>query len=1041
MILAATSVMENIKSHFTLHHYAYMQRHLLLFTILIALLNQPSAQKVIIPATRWSVEDGLPTNNITAIYEDSKGYLWVGTTEGLVRYNGASFEQFKPKNDAPPQLAEPYIIDIYEDCEANLWVLTKASGLYKVTLNRPDSGFSLIIPSKLFPKLINRSLTTPILHAQGTEAIIGYDDTIRIFKQGNERSTPWKSPCNHPIFFQNHPKIFKPIRYSCYQAIVVDVHKGILVISLKDGEIYYEVPQDILREIANTQGILRVNVLDNMFLVTRSNGNYWLFNWKECTLVSKGTLNLPDNIPLLKSGPLKDSGIIYTNLLSTFYYFNPLKNEWKNEKSSLYIRDSIYGLFKGMPESKRGGLYIISNYGLFKYNPHVDQLKLYKIDGPNNPYNSNSAIRSIIKTSNNQLYCLWDNTLYNYSEITNKFNSSLELENKTKNKSLPTLFLINGKIYIKQGALYSYNEITKKCSKINFIGSQAEFEYFEHSTINKHLIQNDSSIWFISTNGMLSNWNTQKQQLKVYKNNSNVQLKDKVVAFLEYDKEHMLIALLKGGLVLVKYVDPNTFKKLPYLQSLGIQDSLHLVTGVVKGHSGSIWVAVKGLGILHVSNVLNSNSHVTAYDVHSNLQNSNIKALQMDRNGNLWISTSTGVERFDTSNKLFKALHIPLVFPFNEFMDFSYCDSIGDIYFAGLSSFIQFNPINQNLNSSPPKIRLARWLINTEERPELLQSNNITLQSNERNISLYYHLLNLDKSSKYIFRYRITFNDKKPESWNYTDKQEIHLFNLSSGNYLVEYNAREVNGEWHSHDASLQFIIQEIWYKNIWVQLLGMMLIVSSIFLLYKNRLNQLRKLENLRNRISHDLHDDIGSTLASISIYSEVAKYNSQNERVDVLNKIGESSREMLENLNDIVWSINPKYDNTEDLINRIRNFGVQMLNPLNIEFELKTNLKNIHFSLDMEKRRNLFLIYKEALHNAVKYSKCTKVEVSILHFGGHMMMVISDNGIGFDEHQSKPVNGNGFQSMKQRAHTMNASLSIQSKPGYGTTISLKIP
>jgi len=1040
MILAATSLMENFLSHFTIHHYASIQRHLLLFTILISLLNQPSAQKVIIPATKWSVEDGLPTNNITALYEDSKGYLWVGTTEGLVRYNGASFEQFKPKNDAPPQLAEQYIIDIYEDGEANLWVLTKASGLYRVTLNRPDSGFSLIIPSKLFPKLITRSLTTPILYAQGTEAIIGYDDTIRIFKQCNELSTPWKSPCNHPIFFKSYPKIFKPIRYSYHKAILVDVHKGILVLSLKDGEIFYEVPQDILHEIANTEGILRVSILDNMFLITRSNGNYWQFNWKECTMVSKGKLILPDNTPLLKSGALKDSGIIYTNLLNTFYYFNPSKNIWKNEKTSLYIRDSIYGLFKGMPESKSGSLYIISNYGLFKYNPQVDQHKLYKIDGPNNPYNSNSAIRSIIKTSNNQLYCLWENTLHKYSEITNKFISLLDLENKSKNKSLPSLFLINGKIYIKHGALFIYNEITNKCSKINFINNKAEFEPFEHSTINKHLSQNDSSIWFISANGMLFNWHTHEQQLKVYKNNYYNQSKDKVVAFLEYDKEHMLIAFLKGGVVLAKYIDPDKIQKLPYHQLLGIQDSLHLVTGAVKGHSGSIWVAVKGLGILHVSDILNSNPHVTAYDIHSNLQNSNIKALQMDRNGNLWISTSTGVERFDTSNKLFKALHIPQVFPFNEFMDFSYSDSIGDIYFAGLSSFIQFNPLNQNLNSSPPTIRLARWLINAEERPELLQSNHITLQSNERNISLYYHLLNQDKTSKYIFRYRITFNDKQPGTWNYTDNQEIHLLNLSSGNYLVEYNAREANGEWHSHDASLQFLIQEIWYKSIWYQLFGMVLIVGSIFLLYKNRLNQLRKLENLRNRISHDLHDDIGSTLASISIYSEVAKYNSQNERVDVLNKIGESSREMLENLNEIVWSINPKYDNTEDLINRIRNFGAQMLNPMNIEFELKTNLKNIHFSLDMEKRRNLFLIYKEALHNAVKYSKCTKVEVSILHFGSNMMMVISDNGIGFDAHQSKPVNGNGLQSMKQRAHTMNANLSIQSKPGFGTSISLKI-
>jgi len=212
---------------------------------------------------------------------------------------------------------------------------------------------------------------------------------------------------------------------------------------------------------------------------------------------------------------------------------------------------------------------------------------------------------------------------------------------------------------------------------------------------------------------------------------------------------------------------------------------------------------------------------------------------------------------------------------------------------------------------------------------------------------------------------------------------------------------------------------------------------ILSIFI-YKNyRTRQKLKLQTLRNKIAIDLHDDVGSTLSSISIFSQLMQQQSK-ETIPMLETIGESSRKMLDAMADIVWTINPENDQFEKIILRMRSFAFEMLGAKNIDFEFIADEEVVRLKLLMEVRKNFYLIFKEATNNMVKYSGADKAFFSIKRENNYLNLVIHDNGKGFDTNKS--TEGNGLKNIKRRAQEIGAKVIIDSFPGKGTTVQLSV-
>ena len=204
------------------------------------------------------------------------------------------------------------------------------------------------------------------------------------------------------------------------------------------------------------------------------------------------------------------------------------------------------------------------------------------------------------------------------------------------------------------------------------------------------------------------------------------------------------------------------------------------------------------------------------------------------------------------------------------------------------------------------------------------------------------------------------------------------------------------------------------------------------------------------RLQISQGLHDDIGSTLSSISVYSQVAQKlsekNEKEEMTEMLGKISDTSNEMVSEMNDIVWAINPKNDSMERIIQRMESFAKPILATRNINFNLDYHPSVLTSSLDMEKRKNLYLIFKEAINNAFKYSGCSEIMTMISNSNKQIKLNIKDNGVGFDVKREiagdkLSLSGNGLRNMRSRAMEMKGELLVESIPGEGTEIKLSIP
>jgi len=204
-------------------------------------------------------------------------------------------------------------------------------------------------------------------------------------------------------------------------------------------------------------------------------------------------------------------------------------------------------------------------------------------------------------------------------------------------------------------------------------------------------------------------------------------------------------------------------------------------------------------------------------------------------------------------------------------------------------------------------------------------------------------------------------------------------------------------------------------------------------------RTKRLLEVEKLRNSIARDLHDDLGSTLSSIHILSQMALQKEDKTNKVLFSKINSQTANMMDKLSDIVWSIHPNNDNLEQLLNKMQEFAAEILEPKGITYQFEMAEGAAHIKLDLEKRRNLFLIFKEALNNAAKYAESKHLDIKLSIDGNKLALLIKDDGKGFDPAQNKK--GNGLFNMQQRASMMGGNMTIESFPQMGTSILLTAP
>lgn len=344
-------------------------------------------------------------------------------------------------------------------------------------------------------------------------------------------------------------------------------------------------------------------------------------------------------------------------------------------------------------------------------------------------------------------------------------------------------------------------------------------------------------------------------------------------------------------------------------------------------------------------------------------------------------------------------------------------------------------------NETPPAVVITAFRILNQDLPidSILHLNRVELSYNQNSFRLSFEAPGASQHNNLIYYYKL---EGAEEEWIKTDKPlSVSYTLLPPGSYTFMVTCKKEQGISSQKVTQLPLLIRVPFWLSWWFILFCCTAFAAIVYYFHRISIERILAVEALRQKVARDLHDDIGSTLSTINILSMMAKSKLAEDPAkasEYIGKISDNSSRMMEAIDDIVWSINPVNDSMQKIVARMREVATEVLEPKSIEIQFYFDEAIKSISLNMEERRDLFLIFKEAVNNIAKYAKATEVKIQFTLTNDILKLSIQDNGIGFDV--EKADNGNGLSNMQKRAEKLGGKLSIESHPGRGNHVSLEM-
>ena len=426
---------------------------------------------------------------------------------------------------------------------------------------------------------------------------------------------------------------------------------------------------------------------------------------------------------------------------------------------------------------------------------------------------------------------------------------------------------------------------------------------------------------------------------------------------------------------------------------------------------------------------------VTVYGHEKGLNNSRITSIYEDPKRRLWLVTEGGLACFDQRTETFINYStrngLPVTFPTASFF---YDATDRRLYTGGHGNYFYFDPAAIDPGQAPQKTLITAMQVNGQPwrcdpaRPALLRAQ-------QNDITIRYAAVDLNNGPSITYAYQLTGIDT---GWVMAGRQrQINFSHLAPGNYTFRVRAQS-NGIWSPEAAGVSFRIQPPFTQTAWFYALLLLAIVAATWSFFLYRARQANNTREVRSEISRNLHDEVGANLTNISFSSLLAQRQLNNGRAvnQLLERIYQDSLLVSESMREIVWSINPDIDTLGDALPRMLHYAAQLLESNSIELNAAVAPEVEQLKLSMKQRRDLYLIFKEAVNNMVRHSNASRAFIHFELSGPTLIMRIADNGSGFDTVPSSWQNG--LKNMQQRAGEHKWNLEIRSRPTQGASITL---
>ncbi len=911
-------------------------------------------------------------NSVTAITQDTLGYIWIGTFgNGIIRFDKKKETGQHIRKDLkdPEGLGSNRIMDLLVDKSGTLWVATFCDGINKLLRSDPGKKkFSFI-------KYVNRN---------NSDVCLDDDKVITLFEDRNENI--WIGTYDGGLnLLDAKNKILNPGKAEFkkfeYNTSKNSLSSNIVTCIEQDFEGYIWIG-------TFGGGLNRLDV---------KSGKFEHFNKKE-----NDQNSFSDN-EILSLYTDRSGGLWVGSHLGegvTLIKKRNSKFETLNSKSTDGIKlddDVVWSVFRDSRDFLWVGTY---KGGLNKIDFRNRSTKIFMHNSAQGNFISDNHIRSIAEDNFGNI---WIGT---YGGGLNRYNPK------------------TGKIDV----------FRNQPGKRNSISANQVLDIY---------IESDSVIWIATYGGGINKLDFKKstsselKTIRVYENDpkDNTSLSDNRAYVIYIDsKKNFWVGTYGGGLN--KFNESTgKFESYRYDPKNPHSISSDKVLSMLEDSKGNYWVGTSSGGL----NKFNPNNKTfNSYSSFHGLTSAVVYGILEDNYFNLWFSTDDGIFMFNSETEKFTQFGLDDGVQSMEFSGGAYFKDKNDVlYFGGINGLNYFNPDSINIDSYLPPIVISSIKI-FDEKIHGSQSE-LILSYKQNFISFEFASLDFSNPTQNQYAYKL---EGFQNNWRYVgaSMRIANYTNLPAGTYTFIVKGSNSDGIWNDEGTSIKLTINPPFWETWWFITLIVLLISFLIYYVSTIRIRNQLAIEKIKSNIASDLHDNIGAGLTEISILSEVANRKSKSrvngDSKELIN-ISETARQLVDSMSDIVWVVNPKRDSLYDLIIKLKDSYNEFLNSVGISFQVRNIDIASDVKLPMEYKQNLLLIFKEAINNSIKHSKCRKILLEALVNHERIEMSLIDDGIGFTIKEKG--NGNGMKNMSNRAHKLNGEFEIQSAKDIGTTIRFK--
>jgi len=977
----------------------------------------------------YSFNEGLTTYNIKKAVQDKYGFIWLATQDGVYRYDGTNFERYKKSSDG---IRENFIFDIALGNDENLYIASFLAGVDVINI---------------------RTLKVTPLLSQKKENEDGLPDLWieKIFCDAENNL--WIGGQEYLKIFNLNEKKFKDfqqavtIRPDNHITFISSVDKNTIAVGAKDyGILFYNTSslkiQDSIRALEKINNVTISDLCvinDSCYFSSGSqiySGKFFKGAWhrgREIIIpaISKNIINC------ITAGSENELWIGTNNGIGKF---DLTTNQFKTINNQYFNADNfIADLF----HDKENGLWISSTKNLIRMN--LIPSPFYATKESKDGHTRLNHIYSLVPVNKTQLFACGTDGLYLCDLVTRDIK---KIKGTAALGIIDYVFKIREDFWLicSRDGMYSYQPSKDILSKEVLFKMYPEWKPYAKNYFNNTARSGNKIYWASEEQGGLLIWDPEQHVIRQARSGtvSSRGLPENHIHNIKFDKDGFLWLLFDNSVAKFDVVADSVVKVIKYDHSgkgfnAGIFFDMY--------DDGSVlWFGTYGGGINGYNKKTSEWKYITEED---GLCNNAVYGILPERDSIFWVSTNNGLSR--VNYKTGKCL--------NYFVEDGLHDNSFDekgallfdkkLFFAGVNGFTSVDLDNYYSSSVtfPVYIKKLEY-IKGNKRNTLndLRWNKIKLPAGTSAATIWLSAISYT-SNRPRFSYKIKgFQDEYLPAG---DKNKIELNALSYGEYEIDIRYINEKGEFVEGMVGIDLEILPFWYQTWWfrmsVAIFALAIIILIARLIYISRLRKQRAVlekqlavQFERQRISSEMHDDIGAGLSGIRLLTEMTKGKVKGTAASSeVEKIYESVGDISAKMKEVIWSLNTENDQLSSLISYIQRQARSWLENYPCQLSITIPEKIPDLEIGGEARRNIFLTVKEAVHNIIKHSGADKVTINIA-CDEQLIITISDNGKGMDVEENSNI-GNGLKNMKQRIHQLNGKILIKNHEGF--TLKFEIP